>query len=160
MLLKTLRWYRTKSSNAHRPIIFLAHSLGGLIVQRALRMARESHDLPTRDIYVSTRGMMYFGVPGPCSGVERLQGVLADISRIFGLSEADVEVEKAVRDLESFGTDAEALAGMMRDYEGIGDRLHSVSACFCETMPTTTPNGPVVSGSRGKLFPAGDCETD
>lgn len=93
--------------------------------------------------------MMYFGVPGPSSSVERLQGVLADISRILGMSEADVGVEKGVRDLESFGADATALAEMMKAYEGIGDRLHSVSACFCETMPTATPNGPVVSRPRG-----------
>lgn len=150
-LSQSLRHLRAESSHAHRPVIFLSHSLGGLIVQRALILARDAVDLPSRDVYFATRGMMYFGVPGPCPSVERLQGVLADISRIAGLSEMDAGVEKGVRDLESFGADAAALAGMMREYEGIGDRLHSVSACFCETMPTATPSGPVVS-EGGRWF--------
>lgn len=126
----------------------MAHSLGGLIVQRALIIAREARDLPSRDIYVAVRGVMYFGVPGPCSSIERLQGVLADISRIAGLAEVDPELEKGVRDLESFSADAKALVEMMKAYEGIGDRLHSVSACFSETLPTVTPSGPIVSYSR------------
>lgn len=147
-LVRAIRSYRAKSNQPRRPIVFLSHSLGGLIVQRALVMTREARSPLSREIYVATRGMMYFGVPGPSSSVERLQGVLADISRILGMSEVDVGVEKAVRDLGSFGPDAAVLAEMMKAYEGIGDRLHSVSACFCETMPTATPIGPVVSQPR------------
>lgn len=148
-LVRTMRSYRAKSNRPRPRVVFLCHSLGGLIVQRALVMAREARDPLSREVYVATRGMMYFGVPGPCSSVDRLQGVLADISRILGMAGVDAEVANGVWNLESFRTDALALVDMMRAYEGIGDRLHSVSASFCEAIPTDTPNGPVVGYPQG-----------
>lgn len=122
----------------------MSHSLGGLLVQRALVTAMESDELTLRDVYVSTRGMMYFGVPGLCAGVDRLQGVLADISRIAAGGGGH---------LDSFRADALALAEVIRAFEAVGDRLHSASACFCETLPTDTPSGLFVSYSRGHTSP-------
>lgn len=87
--------------------------------------------------------MMYFGVPGPCSGDDRLQGVLADISRMMMVARCRRYAGSS--HLDSFGDDAAALADGMRAFEVIGDRLHSVSASFCEMVPTSTPSGRLVS---------------
>ncbi|SPN98777.1 uncharacterized protein DNG_01818 [Cephalotrichum gorgonifer] len=142
-LLQGLRSLRLEHSRARRPIIFIPHSLAGLVVQHALVIARDARDPASRDVYLATRGLMYFGVPGPCSDLARLQGVLADISRITTpqpLKNGKTK-DKALWGLESFAADAVALEEGMMDFERIRERLHSASACFCETVPSSTPSG-------------------
>jgi ankyrin repeat domain-containing protein 50 len=52
-----------------RPIIFVAHSLGGLIVKEALRRSRdERHQKHLRNVYTSTHATIFFGVPHRGSG--------------------------------------------------------------------------------------------
>ena len=48
-----------------RPVIFVVHSLGGIVVKEVLRRSSECHQSQThlRDIYVSTIGVMFFGTP-------------------------------------------------------------------------------------------------
>ena len=61
-LLNALNQERTNLSN--RPIIFVAHSLGGLVVKQAIIEARKrlssSH---IHDIYTSARAVIFFGTP-------------------------------------------------------------------------------------------------
>ncbi|KAI0868248.1 ribonuclease-like protein p/mrp subunit [Hypoxylon argillaceum] len=62
-----------------RPIIFICHSLGGIIVKRALvysasRTAR--HIIHLHSIYVSTYGVLFFGTPHQGSGTANL-GIFA-----------------------------------------------------------------------------------
>ncbi|KAK5658169.1 hypothetical protein OQA88_2142 [Cercophora sp. LCS_1] len=47
----------------HRPIVFLAHSLGGIVVKRALILANEKHNDTSHDIVDATRGIVFFGTP-------------------------------------------------------------------------------------------------
>lgn len=143
-LLRGLRDFRLRPNEARRPLVFMSHSLSGLLVQRALVTSMESDDLTLRDVYVATRGMMYFGVPGLSAGVDRLQGVLADISRV-----APGGDREGAGHLDSFRADALAMAGGMSAFEAVGDKLHSASACFCETLPTETPSGWFVSPPHG-----------
>ena len=48
-----------------RPLVFVAHSLGGIVVKEALRRSRsfESHHSHFRQIYESTTAIMFFGTP-------------------------------------------------------------------------------------------------
>lgn len=52
-----------------RPLIFVAHSLGGLIVKEALRRSREERNFEDfKDVYRSTFATIFFGTPHRGSG--------------------------------------------------------------------------------------------
>ncbi|KAE8447983.1 hypothetical protein EG329_009906 [Mollisiaceae sp. DMI_Dod_QoI] len=65
-MLKNLASERTSEEVEEHPIIFVAHSLGGILVKRALEL---SHDLQgisdddLRSIYVSAYGVIFLGTP-------------------------------------------------------------------------------------------------
>jgi hypothetical protein len=65
-LLSNLALERKSEEVTHHPIIFVAHSLGGILVKRALEMSEQlggksADDL--RSIFVSTYGIMFLGTP-------------------------------------------------------------------------------------------------
>jgi hypothetical protein len=60
----------------HRPLIFIAHSLGGLIVQRGLVIASESSDLALQDIELSTTGLLFFGTPATDQAEELARSII------------------------------------------------------------------------------------
>lgn len=66
LLLAELWANRRQQKATERPIIFVTHSLGGLIVKRALVHSSEIRGNKTahlRSIYVSTYGILFFGTP-------------------------------------------------------------------------------------------------
>ena len=68
-----------------RPIVFVAHSLGGLVVKQALIEARkQTHDLELLDIYDSTHAVIFFGTPHRGSDLAswgRLLSAIAEVVR-------------------------------------------------------------------------------
>ena len=54
-----------RRSNPARPLLFVAHSLGGIVVKEALRRSRgfEKYHNHLRQIYESTAAIMFFGTP-------------------------------------------------------------------------------------------------
>jgi hypothetical protein len=57
------RWIRKAME---RPVVFVAHSLGGLVVKRALIYSSEvrgNHTEHLRSVYVSTYGILFLGTP-------------------------------------------------------------------------------------------------
>ncbi|KAI9708076.1 MAG: Serine active site containing protein 1 [Bogoriella megaspora] len=62
---------KERTSCCDRPLLFVVHSLGGLLVKNALIFAREvgtSSLTQFRDIYISTFGILSFGTPQTFSG--------------------------------------------------------------------------------------------
>jgi Putative serine esterase (DUF676) len=64
-----------------RPLIFVAHSLGGLIVKEALRRSREErHHRHLKDVYKSTFAIIFFGTPHRGSADAGWGGILRQIA--------------------------------------------------------------------------------
>lgn len=65
-LLAELHGNRRKEQATERPIVFIAHSLGGLVVKSALVHSAEVRGFKTghlRSIFVSTYGILFLGTP-------------------------------------------------------------------------------------------------
>ncbi len=62
-LLNRVSGERTRSKCRGRPIIFVAHSLGGLLVKEALNESRKQSQTGKDDLYASTRAVIFFGTP-------------------------------------------------------------------------------------------------
>jgi pimeloyl-ACP methyl ester carboxylesterase len=62
-----------------RPIIFVAHSLGGLIIQDALQSCTNPNDEIQSDILSSTRGVAFLGTPHAGADVEKFATAVANV---------------------------------------------------------------------------------
>ncbi|KAJ8063431.1 hypothetical protein OCU04_008650 [Sclerotinia nivalis] len=62
--LSSIRAFRSATKTSQRPLIFIAHSLGGLLVKQALYIAMmDSENSENNDFFKSSYGLMFFGVP-------------------------------------------------------------------------------------------------
>lgn len=64
-LTENLVALRQRDGTAHRPLFFIAHSLGGWIVKRALILSSEATDPVLRGVELSTCGVAFFGTIAP-----------------------------------------------------------------------------------------------
>lgn len=62
-LLHDLTADRASCNASSRPIIFIAHSLGGLVCKKALLLSRETPEYHLRSIFESTKGIIFMGTP-------------------------------------------------------------------------------------------------
>ncbi|WYZ34326.1 hypothetical protein EsH8_I_000602 [Colletotrichum jinshuiense] len=65
-LVTNLALYRKSERTSGNPIIFVAHSLGGLLVKRALLYSndvRDKNQEDARSIFISTYGIIFLGTP-------------------------------------------------------------------------------------------------
>ena len=65
-----------------RPLIFICHSIGGLVVKRALIEARSYPSAGISDVYSYTSGIMFFGTPHHASSSADLGFILQKILRV------------------------------------------------------------------------------
>lgn len=111
--LNALSFERTNLSN--RPIIFVAHSLGGLLVQQALVEARkQTNNSRLHDIYVSAHAVMFFGTPRRGTDVASW-GLMA--GRLAKAAQLDVN-DSILRDLEP-ASGSSKLRELMRDFHDV-----------------------------------------
>ncbi|UPK96833.1 hypothetical protein LCI18_007768 [Fusarium solani-melongenae] len=87
LLLSDLVVERQEDEEQERPIIFMGHSLGGLVIKQAILLAsKELHnqDSDKRLIYTSTRGLFFFGTPhlGSRAGEATRVAVLKAIAKV------------------------------------------------------------------------------
>ena len=62
-LLNDLAAERASSDSSSRPIIFVAHSLGGLVCKHALLLSRNKAETHLKSISIHTKGIMFLGTP-------------------------------------------------------------------------------------------------
>ncbi|KAL9110389.1 MAG: hypothetical protein Q9227_005120 [Pyrenula ochraceoflavens] len=73
---------RSLKKALERPIIFVCHSLGGLVVKRCLiycRNVRHAHTERLRSVYVSTYGILFLGTPHNGAEMARWASLLQSI---------------------------------------------------------------------------------
>jgi hypothetical protein len=85
-----------------RPIVFVAHSLGGLVVKQALIEAKkqEHYDPAQYDIYECSSAIIFFGTPHRGSGLAYWGTVLSAIAKAVQIDSN----EKIIRDLVPDGS--------------------------------------------------------
>jgi hypothetical protein len=85
-----------------RPILFICHSLGGIVVKEMLRQACHSQETSdSQDAYKSTVGIVFFGTPHLGADPRNLLlSTIENIARVSGISVNDKIVRTLLPDSE------------------------------------------------------------
>ncbi|KAG8803083.1 hypothetical protein FRC17_006277, partial [Serendipita sp. 399] len=132
---------RQRRANPERPVIFLAHSLGGIILKRALALChndsfKSNHGF--RDILTSTAAILFFGTPhSGTNGIQLAEWMCRAVS-IF------MSTNKGI--LSDLGRDSPALEDIQAQYNPASEGIDTIS--FYEEYPT-----PTIGGLPRKIVP-------
>ncbi|OCH87497.1 kinase-like protein [Obba rivulosa] len=85
MFLEDLRRERDFEMRS-RPLIIIAHSLGGLIIKQALLSPGKRTDVRYTDIFTAIRGIMFFGTPHHKGGDISTMVLACDILQAFNIN--------------------------------------------------------------------------
>lgn len=107
-LLVDLAMIRRTEGEKTKPIIFIAHSLGGIVVKDALSLSRNENTF-FNEIFPATKGVMFLGTPHHGSNVATLGKIAFELSRVF-LKDPNVQI---LRGLE---TNSETLERISRNF--------------------------------------------
>ncbi|KAL4907100.1 hypothetical protein BDW74DRAFT_189665 [Aspergillus multicolor] len=131
-LLGSLSGCRKNEQTRMRPLLFIAHSLGGLVVQQALVAARESRIEYIREIETHTMGICFLGTPHRGANLATWAERFTRMFNIF--RPANHQIVSLLK------RQSRALHEMRRSFYNIlerrkdeGCRIHIV--CFYETIP-------------------------
>ncbi|KAB2580327.1 hypothetical protein DBV05_g1295 [Lasiodiplodia theobromae] len=113
-----------RNSNRGRPIIFVGHSLGGLVLKEAIIKMKEGNTDEDCEILQSTSAFLFFGVPHEGMAIESLVPLVGD------------QPNRAL--LESLGKNSEVLHRLQDDFKrafgAVGPKI--VSYFETEKSPT------------------------
>ncbi|EFX01243.1 ankyrin repeat-containing protein [Grosmannia clavigera kw1407] len=107
-----------------RPIIFVAHSLGGLVVKQALIALQESKEPEHMRLLRAVRGIAFFGVPNDGMNIGSLKAMVGD--------------RPNRQLLESIGSDADFLRRQYQDFQKFLQMYDPVIISFYETNESPT----------------------
>ncbi|KAI9829568.1 MAG: hypothetical protein M1819_006073 [Sarea resinae] len=133
-LLAELNSDRSLRDATRRPIIFVCHSLGGIVVKRALNMStglKDKKRAHLRNIVVSTYGILFLGTPHNGSDFAKW-GVL--LQSICSAALPKKFMDSSPQLVEALKNQSETLQNINRDFENIQDTFHIF--CFHEAKPT------------------------
>jgi hypothetical protein len=91
-LLGSLRDVQEESEERPRPIIFICHSLGGIVCKQALVIAHEDN-VTYGGVLQSVKGVIFLGTPHRGSSVATLGGVVGTIVNLPGLATKTVRTD-------------------------------------------------------------------
>ena len=120
-----------------RPLIFVAHSLGGLVLKQAL-IQMASGDPVDRRIFQSTYGILFFGVPN--------QGM--DISSLIAMVRSQLNLPF----LTMFSKDGGSLHGLVEKFRAVFDFKDSEIISLYETCASRT----AMKDTNGKWSMSGE----
>ncbi|CCA69904.1 related to LipA and NB-ARC domain protein-Aspergillus clavatus, partial [Serendipita indica DSM 11827] len=122
---------RIRKDSPRRPIIFVAHDLGGIILKWALVICHNqslASKGELRDILVSTHAILFFGTPH--SGVEGTT-LLDTINRLTSMRIMTTDV--ILKDLQSHSSELENIQSL---YVAASEKISSIF--FCEEYKTSS----------------------
>ncbi|KAK0627900.1 hypothetical protein B0T14DRAFT_451216 [Immersiella caudata] len=138
-LVTSLTSYREKDGTSGRPIIFVCHSLGGLVCQDALVKSKEHAEPHLQSIFQCTRAIAFLGTPHRGAGLapwaERLSRSLGAVkqtnTRIVALLRSESEMLARIQ--ESF----HAMMMTRNSGKDTGSHVqHPIEiSCFYEELP-------------------------
>lgn len=132
-LLTSLATYRERDDTNEQPIIFVCHSLGGLVCEDALIRSKERPERHLQNILRFTRGIAFLGTPHHGSSLARWAELL---SRHIGVvKQTNTEIIAVLR------RESEVLARIQDSFHtmimargtGASERIHIT--CFFEELP-------------------------
>ncbi|KAK3292166.1 uncharacterized protein B0H64DRAFT_364874 [Chaetomium fimeti] len=132
-LLTSLATYRENDDTNERPVVFVCHSLGGLVCEDALVRSKERPEQHLQNIFRSTRGIAFLGTPHHGAGLARWAELLARSIGVIKQTNTEIvavlkhESEVLARIQDSFHT-------MVLSRSGEGLQPIDIS-CFYEELP-------------------------
>lgn len=131
-LLNHLTTDRALCGASSRPLIFVAHSLGGLVCKKAILLSRNNPEAHLRGLFECTKGFIFMGTPHRGSWMADWAGMPASAISLFK------SVNKSL--LEILETDSQLLEAiqvdflaMVREQRERGRPLEVT--CFFEELP-------------------------
>ncbi|KAF8545005.1 hypothetical protein BDD12DRAFT_937273 [Trichophaea hybrida] len=125
-LLTALATHREDDGTTTRPIIFVVHSLGGLVCADTLLASRNSAEPHLQNILECTYGILFLGTPHSGSGLARWAELLAKSIGIIKQTNPQI--------LEVLKNDSEVLARIQSDFHTM---LRARANAGAREIPTT-----------------------
>ncbi|KAI9725055.1 MAG: hypothetical protein M1812_000331 [Candelaria pacifica] len=125
---------RSTEDATERPIIFVCHSLGGIVLKRALIYSRGLRNQKTehlRSIYVSTFAILFLGTPHTGADIAKWGSMLQSVCKI-ALPKTFFDTSPQL--IEALKTENETLQNISRQFTDIMSRFHIYF--FHEAKPT------------------------
>ncbi|EFW99917.1 ankyrin repeat-containing protein [Grosmannia clavigera kw1407] len=131
-LLKDLTDDRAASRASSRPIIFVAHSLGGIVCKKALLLSRNNRDAHLQSIFKWTKGVAFMGTPH--RGSEVADWAMLPASALGFMKTVNKTLLEVLRTDDVMLKDTrEQFVAMIQDLV-LNGRIVEI-ACFCEELP-------------------------
>ncbi|PVF91575.1 hypothetical protein CPB86DRAFT_878439 [Serendipita vermifera] len=121
-----------RNANPERPIIFIAHSLGGIILKKALALCNgANHRRDCKSITVSTYAVLFFGTPHSGANSVDLAQWMGKLLSVYMFTD-----DKILKDLDRDSTELQSIQTF---YLGASERIKSIF--FYEALPTSLVTG-------------------
>ncbi|KAF4451369.1 hypothetical protein F53441_5635 [Fusarium austroafricanum] len=133
-LVAALASLRQSDNTNERPIIFVCHSLGGLVCQDALVTAKQRSEQNLQDIVNSTRGVIFLGTPHHGSSRAKIGELVSRLVGVIMETNSDI--------VQVLPRDSEVLARIQDSFQALlmtrrKDEASMIDiTCFYEELPT------------------------
>ncbi|KAE9372043.1 hypothetical protein N431DRAFT_482911 [Stipitochalara longipes BDJ] len=141
---------RGRNLEAKRPLIFIGHSLGGLVIKQALVIAEQ--EMPYKKIYNSTLGIIFFGTPHQGSSLANYATAITRTLLVLA-NKPNAEL------LESLRKGSPALKKLGDDWKTHHERRPYDVVSFYETRTMKGLRGLIVEKSSALLTPQDEIPT-
>ncbi|KAF5004703.1 hypothetical protein FDECE_8814 [Fusarium decemcellulare] len=124
---------RLRTASSQRPIIFVAHSLGGLVCEQALLISSGSPETYEQALLECTIGVIFMGTPHSGAGIANMASTLARLIKIFKPTNREI--------ISVLTPSSEVLANLQQEFHRMIERRSREGKrdmqlfCFFEELP-------------------------